>query len=391
MYLLNAGSSEGRITPAVSFAIRQLTAFSVIPGMSGAILPRVARPNRSNPPSDAGTPAAVSSCSRRADLLAVRIRNTWSVRSSRRSRPAESASSLDRRVAEAASLREVSARDASKRASARAWARSISSASLGNSLTGFIPLFKRVAMARVLCQSMHVDVELIQNQSALLFRQLVGGVPQVMGSIKDLNDRHVYANEGFCARLGLKASDVQGRTVRELFGDELADSYLGQDELVLKTGRPLQNHLELIVRADGQLGWYVTSKSVLRAGSGEAIGIAVLSVDLHSQVNSAHAGLARVIAAIRDRIHRQWRVAEMAEIAGLSSPSLERLARRTLGLPPQQLLQRLRLEHAVFLITQTSQSMGDVAAECGFYDQSSFTRQFRKVLGLTPGAYRRVG
>jgi AraC-like DNA-binding protein len=81
----------------------------------------------------------------------------------------------------------------------------------------------------------------------------------------------------------------------------------------------------------------------------------------------------------------------MAEIAGVSSTSLERLARRTLGLPPQQLLQRLRIEHAVFLITHTSQSMGDVAAECGFYDQSSFTRQFRKVLGLTPGAYRRVG
>ncbi len=236
-----------------------------------------------------------------------------------------------------------------------------------------------------------MDVELIQNQSVVLFRQLVDGVPQVMGSIKDLNDRHVYVNEGFCARLGLKLSEVIGATVRELFGDELADSYLQQDELVLKTGRPLQNHLELIVRADGQLGWYVTSKSVIRSDSGASLGIAVLSVDLHSQVNSAHAGLARVIAAMRERIDLPWRVAQMAEIAGVSSPSLERLARRTLGLPPQQLLQRLRLEHAVALITQTSMSMGDIAAESGFYDQSSFTRQFRKVLGLTPGAYRRAG
>ena len=196
-----------------------------------------------------------------------------------------------------------------------------------------------------------MDVELIQNQSVVLFRQLVGGVPQIMGSIKDLHDHHVYANEGFCARLGLKASEVHGRTVRELFGDELADSYLAQDELVLKTGRPLQNHLELIVRADGQLGWYVTSKSVLISATGEPIGIAVLSVDLHAQVNSAHAGLARVIAAIRGRIDEPWRVAQMAEIAGVSSPSLERLARRTLGLPPQQLLQRLRLEHAASMIT----------------------------------------
>lgn len=242
-----------------------------------------------------------------------------------------------------------------------------------------------------MCKGVHVDVKLVQNQSVFLFRQLVDGVPQVMGSIKDLNDRHVYVNEGFCARLGLKSGDVLGHTVRELFSDELADSYLQQDELVLKTGKPLQNHLELIVRADGQLGWYVTSKSVIVSTLGEPIGIAVLSVDLHSQVNSAHAGLARVIAAIRARIELQWRVAQMAEIAGVSSPSLERLARRTLGLPPQQLLQRLRLEHAVMLITQTSMSMGNIAAECGFYDQSSFTRQFRKVLGLTPGAYRRAG
>jgi AraC-like DNA-binding protein len=80
----------------------------------------------------------------------------------------------------------------------------------------------------------------------------------------------------------------------------------------------------------------------------------------------------------------------MAEVAGISSTSLERLARRTLGLPPQQLLQRLRLEHAVTLITHTNMTLGDISAECGFYDQSSFTRQFRKVLGLTPGAYRRA-
>ena len=73
---------------------------------------------------------------------------------------------------------------------------------------------------------MHVNVELIQNPAVVLFRQLVEGVPQVMGSVKDLDDRHVYANEGFCARLALKESQVVGRTVPELFGPELAQSYL---------------------------------------------------------------------------------------------------------------------------------------------------------------------
>lgn len=234
-----------------------------------------------------------------------------------------------------------------------------------------------------------MNVELIQNPAAQLFRELVEGVPQVMASIKDLDDRHIYVNEGFCARLGLSPAEIIGKTVPELFGSELATEYLQQDEVILKSGRPLQHHLELIVRADGQLGWYVTSKSLIRGDAGESAGIAVLSVDLQSQVNSAHAGLARLIGEIRSTIHRPWKVTEMAQFAGTSQTSLERLARRTLGLSPQQLLQRLRLEHAVHLITQTPMSLGSVAAECGFYDQSSFTRQFRKVLGLTPGAYRR--
>ncbi|MGA0979340.1 MAG: helix-turn-helix domain-containing protein, partial [Candidatus Nanopelagicales bacterium] len=86
-----------------------------------------------------------------------------------------------------------------------------------------------------------------------------------------------------------------------------------------------------------------------------------------------------------------WRVTGIAEVAGLSTTQLERLCRRTLGMSPRGLLQRLRLEHAVRLLSSTSMTAGEIASACGFYDQSSFTRQFRAVLGLTPGAYRRSG
>ena len=79
----------------------------------------------------------------------------------------------------------------------------------------------------------------------------------------------------------------------------------------------------------------------------------------------------------------------MADLAGLSPKQLERVCRRTLGTSPQRLVQRLRIEHAVQLISTTRRTLGDVSAECGFYDQSSFTKQFRAVLGLTPGAYRK--
>ena len=237
-----------------------------------------------------------------------------------------------------------------------------------------------------------VAVELIQkpipDQLLRPFTELVAGIPQVMASAKGLDGRYVFVNEGFCERVGLAADRIVGHRVHEFFPAAMADSYAAQDAEVIATGKALRGQLELNVRADGSMGWYVTNKSALRDG-GVVVGVAVLSIDLQSQVNSAHAGLAGVIAAVRRDIHHGWRVAEMARVAGLSSTQLERLCRRTLGIPPQKLLQRLRLEQAVHLISTTSMSMGDVAAECGFYDQASFTRQFRSVLGLTPGAYRR--
>ena len=248
----------------------------------------------------------------------------------------------------------------------------------------------------VLCHSSHVAVELIQKpipaEVLRPFSELVEGIPQVMASAKGLGGKYVFVNTGFCDRLGLSANQILGKRVGDLFAPEMAASYAAQDAEVIATGKPLRGQLELIVRADGSLGWYVTNKSALRDLFDDdqgIVGVAVLSIDLQSQVNSAHAGLAQVIAAVRRDIHAGWRVAHMAEVAGLSSPQLERLCRRTLGIPPQKLLQRLRLEHAVQLITTTTMSMGDISAECGFYDQASFTRQFRSVLGLTPGAYRK--
>jgi PAS domain S-box-containing protein len=208
-----------------------------------------------------------------------------------------------------------------------------------------------------------------------------------MAALKGLDGRYAYVNTGFCQRLGLPAGRIVGHRVHDLFDGVLADSYMQQDESVLRTGRPLTAHLELIVRADRSLGWYVTNKSPIR-DHGEVVGVSVLSIDLHAQLHSSHAGLAAAVAAIRADIGHPWRMGELAAIASMSEVQLQRQARRTLGLSPRSLLQRLRLEHAVHLIAMTDASLGDIAAACGFYDQASFNRQFRAVLGRTPGSYR---
>ncbi len=224
--------------------------------------------------------------------------------------------------------------------------------------------------------------------AAALFVTLTQHTAQVMASIKGPDRRYVYVNDGFLRRVGRPREDVLGATVDDLFPRDLARSYAQQDDRLVATGIALQDHLELIVRADGRLGWYVTSKALVTDADGRGVAVAALSVDLDTQLTSADAGLAAVVAAIRADVAQPWTVDRMAHVAGLSRSRFQRRCTATLGLPPTKLVQRLRIEHAVRLATTTTLSFGDIAAECGFYDQATFTRQFRSVLGLTPGAYR---
>ena len=132
--------------------------------------------------------------------------------------------------------------------------------------------------------------------TAVTFAELVEGIPQVLGCVKGPDGRYWWVNSGFAERLGRRPSDVVGRTVDELFPLEFARSYAAQDARVLATGRPLQRHLELIVRADGR-DRLVRDVQVAapRPSEDRPWGVAVLSIDLHAQLESGHSGLAAAL------------------------------------------------------------------------------------------------
>ena len=81
-------------------------------------------------------------------------------------------------------------------------------------------------------------------------------------------------------------------------------------------------------------------------------------------------------------------VTELAAAAELTVPQLDRAIKRALGLSAKQLLLRMRLEEALLRLRTTQLPVAQIASECGYYDQSAFTRQFRRVVGMSPGAYR---
>ncbi|MEZ5217502.1 MAG: AraC family transcriptional regulator [Ilumatobacteraceae bacterium] len=220
---------------------------------------------------------------------------------------------------------------------------------------------------------------------------LLATTPGVMWCVKAASGEYLAANLAFAERAGVaEPAQVVGRTAGELFPADLAVRYEEQDRSVLASGQVLSNELELITRPDGGIGWYVTSKSRWVGPAGEVLGILSISVDLKTPADAAapHGRLALAVDVARRRFAEPLSVHDLAEAAAMSEAALARAAKRWLGLTPKQLIMRFRLEEAVRLLSTTTVPVADVAGECGYYDQSSFTRHFRRVVGVPPAAYR---
>jgi AraC family transcriptional regulator len=83
-------------------------------------------------------------------------------------------------------------------------------------------------------------------------------------------------------------------------------------------------------------------------------------------------------------------LAFIAKACGLSPSHFARAFRKSTGMPPHAWLNQARVERAMVLLRQRSQSLSAIALECGFVDQSHLTRVFVRLVGLTPGAWRRT-
>lgn len=81
---------------------------------------------------------------------------------------------------------------------------------------------------------------------------------------------------------------------------------------------------------------------------------------------------------------------QLAKIAGLSPYHLLRTFEHVVGLPPYAFLTNVRVERAKRLLRR-GWPIAQVAQESGFYDQSHFTRHFKRIVGVTPGRYARRG
>ena len=86
---------------------------------------------------------------------------------------------------------------------------------------------------------------------------------------------------------------------------------------------------------------------------------------------------------------REPSIADVAAACHMPARRFVRAFRHTTGMPPYRWLRAFRVEHAKELLLNSSFSLAQIAHDCGFADQSHFTRVFVSGVGVTPGSWRR--
>jgi AraC-like DNA-binding protein len=125
----------------------------------------------------------------------------------------------------------------------------------------------------------------------------------------------------------------------------------------------------------------------------QGLGALVDLVAALAESTSVVPGRVAPAAVVRARTYleqrsRTVRSRQLARHVGLSPFHFIRIFRHAVGVPPSAYATFIRIGRAELLL-RAGVRIADVAEGAGFYDQSHLNRCFRRVMGVTPGEYRR--
>jgi AraC family transcriptional regulator len=80
---------------------------------------------------------------------------------------------------------------------------------------------------------------------------------------------------------------------------------------------------------------------------------------------------------------------QLADECGVHPSYLATAFRRTFGCTIGELRRQRRIDDAIAALNRRDLPLAQVALSCGFTDQSHFSREFKRAVGMTPAAYRR--
>lgn len=98
-----------------------------------------------------------------------------------------------------------------------------------------------------------------------------------------------------------------------------------------------------------------------------------------------------VLRSMHERIEQPWTVGELASQAGMSRSAFALRFKEVVGETPLDYLTRWRVYSATVFLEDSDRKLKDIANAVGYDSDGSFNKAFKRVMGLTPGEYRRAG
>lgn len=221
---------------------------------------------------------------------------------------------------------------------------------------------------------------------------LLDSLPDASFFSKDRQSRFRRVNRWFLRLHGCTdAAEMIGKSDFDFHPPALAAEYVAEDRRVMESAQPIHDQAWFIPHHTGMPRWYLGTKIPLVTTRGSVVGIAGILRPIDQPGHAPH-DYQRLTPALEyavEHCRRSVSIPAMAKQAGLSTSQLQREFRRLFRMSPGEYLMRLRLQLARRQLTESNTAVGSIASACGFYDQSHFTRSFKKYTGLTPLAYRR--
>ena len=106
--------------------------------------------------------------------------------------------------------------------------------------------------------------------------------------------------------------------------------------------------------------------------------------------NSRSEVIRPVLEYINENFRENITVEQLAETVHLSKSYFMSRFREAAGVGAVEYIIQKRIKCACDMLMKTRKTMAEIAFECGFRNISNFNRQFKKIVGCTPGEYRKM-
>ena len=235
-------------------------------------------------------------------------------------------------------------------------------------------------------------VDRVSDHAAAQALGLFDALPDVYLFVKDRDSRFVKVNAAWLSLHGVATeAEAVGKTDYDYHPPALAEQYVTEDRRVMQSRLPLRDQAWLVADHTGMPQWYLCTKLPLFDPDGDVSGIAgvLRPFDHAGNAPDEYRRLTPALEHVVAHYGRPISVADLARRTGLSPSHLQREFRRLFTMTVGDYVLRLRLLMARRRLRGTTDAVGRIATECGFYDPAHFTRAFKKHSGQTPLEYRR--